>query len=138
VIGVNREQIELCEKNEVSGINKTDNREELTMWYSACDVFFNPSVEETFGLVTAEAMACGAPVILYNSTASPELVKNTDNYCVEPHNLDDVVECIKDIVKNGKEKYQNNNINKIVTMYDQAKQYQKYVDLYKNILVSCK
>ena len=38
------------------------------------DVFLNPSVQETFGKTTAEAMSCGTPVIVYNTTACTELV----------------------------------------------------------------
>lgn len=44
----------------------------LIEYYSAADVFFNPSLEETFGLVTAEAIACGTPAVVMNSTACPE------------------------------------------------------------------
>lgn len=58
----------------VIGFERIWKQEELIKLYSAADVFFNPSVEETFGLVTVEAMACGTPVLVMNSTASPELV----------------------------------------------------------------
>ena len=36
---------------------------EVSNYYSACDVFVVPSVQEAFGLVVSEAMACGKPVI---------------------------------------------------------------------------
>ena len=55
-------------------IKKTTNQEELASFYSTADFFFNPSMEETFGLTIIEAMACGTPVIVYRSTACPELV----------------------------------------------------------------
>lgn len=46
----------------------------LSEYYSMADVFLNPSVQETFGKTTAEAMSCGTPVIVYNTTACTELV----------------------------------------------------------------
>lgn len=46
----------------------------LVSLYSMADVLLNLSLEETFGKVTAEAMACGTPVIAMNSTASGEMV----------------------------------------------------------------
>lgn len=39
------------------------------------DVFFNPSVTETFGNVTLEAMACGLPVVAAGATGSSSLVE---------------------------------------------------------------
>lgn len=38
------------------------------------DIFFNPSVTETFGNVTLEAMACGLPVVASAATGSKSLV----------------------------------------------------------------
>ena len=38
------------------------------------DVLFNPSVTETFGNVTLEAMACGVPVVVAEATGSESLV----------------------------------------------------------------
>jgi glycosyltransferase involved in cell wall biosynthesis len=38
------------------------------------DVFFNPSITETFGNVTLEAMACGLPVVAAGATGSQSLV----------------------------------------------------------------
>ncbi|MCL4674403.1 MAG: glycosyltransferase, partial [Sphingomonadaceae bacterium] len=40
------------------------------------DVFFNPSVTETFGNVTLEAMACGLPVVAAGATGSSSLVED--------------------------------------------------------------
>lgn len=40
------------------------------------DVFFNPSITETFGNVTLEAMACGLPVVAAGATGSSSLVKD--------------------------------------------------------------
>ena len=41
---------------------------------AAMDVLFNPSVTETFGNVTLEAMACGVPVVAAEATGSESLV----------------------------------------------------------------
>ena len=60
----------------IIGISRTNNVDELAEIYSAADILFNASYQETFGLVTAEAISCGTPVIVYNSTACSEY-KNT-------------------------------------------------------------
>lgn len=48
--------------------------ETLAEYYAAADLFANPSVQETFGKTTAEALASGTPVLVYDTTACPELV----------------------------------------------------------------
>ena len=40
------------------------------------DIFFNPSITETFGNVTLEAMACGLPVVAAGATGAASLVKD--------------------------------------------------------------
>lgn len=44
---------------------------------ASMDILFNPSVTETFGNVTLEAMACGLPVVAAKATGSQSLVKDT-------------------------------------------------------------
>lgn len=46
----------------------------LSEYYSMADLFLNPSVQETFGKTTAEAMSCGTPAVVYKTTACPELI----------------------------------------------------------------
>jgi glycosyltransferase involved in cell wall biosynthesis len=50
--------------------------ENLARALASGDVFFNPSITETFGNVTLEAMACGLPVVAAGATGSSSLVKN--------------------------------------------------------------
>lgn len=49
---------------------------ELGRWVAGMDVFFNPSITETFGNVTLEAMACGVPVVAARATGSTTLVRH--------------------------------------------------------------
>lgn len=75
LIGLTPKQIKKMPSN-IIGISRTENVEELVMWYSASEVYVNGSKEETFGLTTVEAINCGTPVIVFNSTALPEVVGN--------------------------------------------------------------
>jgi glycosyltransferase involved in cell wall biosynthesis len=48
--------------------------EDLARAVASMDVLFNPSITETFGNVTLEAMACGLPVVAAIATGSESLV----------------------------------------------------------------
>ncbi len=62
--------------------------EQLGRWVAGMDVFFNPSITETFGNVTLEAMACGVPVVAARATGSTTLVKDGETgTLVEPGDI---------------------------------------------------
>jgi glycosyltransferase involved in cell wall biosynthesis len=55
---------------------------------ASMDVFFNPSVTETFGNVTAEAMAAGVPVVAARATGAVDLVEDgVTGFLVPPRDV---------------------------------------------------
>lgn len=78
----------------IMSLGPTESTNQLAELYSAADMFVHLSLEETFGKVTAEALACGTPAIVYRSTASPELINHDSGVVVAPGNLDAVVKAI--------------------------------------------
>ena len=57
----------------------------LARAYASADIFFNPSVTETFGNVTLEAMASGLPAVCLRATGSSNLVADgVSGYLSEP------------------------------------------------------
>lgn len=50
--------------------------DELVTALSAADIFIMPSIQESFGLMAVESMACGTPVIVFEGTALPSIVKD--------------------------------------------------------------
>ena len=118
----------------VINIPPVSSQTELAAIYSAADVFVHLSTRETFGLVTAEAMACGTPVVAYNVTATPELVADGCGYTVEPHDIDSVVNALKAIKQKGKVSYSNRCIANVQEHFQQEKQLQAYVDLYTQLI----
>ena len=91
VVGLSPKQIARMPDN-VLGMERTWNLEQLIKLYSAADLFLNPSKEETFGMVTAEALACGTPAVVYDRTACPEVV---DGSCgVVARNREELIRAI--------------------------------------------
>ncbi len=76
VVGEVSESLDKSAYKNVVFCGKTKTKEELVRLYNSADVFLNFSKEETFGLVTVEAMACGLPIIAFNKTACAEIVSD--------------------------------------------------------------
>lgn len=56
----------------VMSIHRTDSQEELAALYGIADVFVNPTIQENFPTVNLESVACGTPVVTYDTGGSPE------------------------------------------------------------------
>ena len=52
---------------------------ELAAYFASADVFVFPSLDETFGLVMIEAIACGTPVAAHNVTGPKDVIENGAN-----------------------------------------------------------
>ena len=86
-------------------VPRTNDTGELAELYSAADVFVTFSREESFGKVSAEALACGTPVVCYDSTASPELVGEGCGAAVPVGDFDGVFSAAMRICETGKAAY---------------------------------
>ncbi len=121
----------------------TQCREELAEIYSCADVFANLSVEETFGLTTAEALACGTPAIVFNTTACPEIIDdNTGVYIDFQNKIEEDVRLIANAIKrikhNGKKMYSSACIKRVSEHFSTEKMTDAYLALYRSILSESK
>ena len=128
IVGLTEEQIKKFPENVIK-IKRTNNVEELVQIYSAADVFINPSYEETMGLVTAEALACGTPVIVYNKTAVPEVVDEYSGVVIECGNISKMIDAIYSLKNYDKER-----IMQRAKYYEKKKQQSNYYCLYEKII----
>lgn len=83
LVGVTREQQKKLPRG-ILCIGRTNSQTELAQIYSAADYFVNPSREETYGMTTAEAAACGAKTIVYQETACEEVALAHGGIAVAP------------------------------------------------------
>ena len=111
-----------------------NNIETLTEIYSAADVFVNPSRMETFGKVTAEAMACGTPAIVYNNTGNKELVNDSVGACAKNLDINDLIAKIRFVLAKGKAFYKENCINSVKERFSMQDRLEEYVKAYKELI----
>lgn len=120
----------------IIGISRTDNVDELAEIYSAADILFNASYQETFGLVTAEAISCGTPVIVYNSTACSEIVTSETGYIAEVKNEIQVLNYILEdkMLDSTQRKVRSEKCRQYaIAHFDKNIKYQEYIKLYNSL-----
>lgn len=93
LVGLTEKQIKKMPKK-IIGITRTNNAKELAGIYTTANIFVNPSVEETFGLTTVEALSCGTMAIVYKGTACEEIA-NLYGGIVVSRNVQEIYEAIK-------------------------------------------
>ena len=127
LLGMSEEQIKALPKN-VLGLPRTSNIQELAEIYTASDVFVNAGKQETMGMTTVEAMACGTPVVASNLTAVPEVVKENGGLVVNEYTVEEFVRCIKKVLTMELDPISN------AQLYEKRGQFNKYIEIYKEIL----
>lgn len=127
MVGLDKRQMTNLPEN-IIGLQKTENLNQLKELYSKSDVIFNPNREVTFGLVTAEAMACGTPAIVLCDTAGEELVDKETGYVV--NSVEEVAPLIETIKKENNAGRSEKCRKRITTFFNADIQYKKYIDLY--------
>lgn len=129
IVGLNDKQLKNIPQN-IIGIKRTNNLEELAEIYSTADVFVNPTLEEVFGLVNLEALACGIPVITFNTGGSVESIDESCGLVVEKCSLKGLSEAINKIQLNKVlEKSCVNRAHK----FDKYDRFNYYIKLYKKV-----
>lgn len=100
VVGTNNYDDQLLPSNVIS-IHQIQDQRELAKIYTAADVFINPTREENYPTVNMEAIACGTPVVTFDTGGSPEIL-NKNTGVVIPYNDIDAME--KEVIRICKEK----------------------------------
>lgn len=133
MVGVTEKQAKELPDN-ILKIERTESIEELADLYSMADVVLNLSDEESFGLTTAEGFACGTPSIVYNCTASPELITPETGMIIEKSDLNSLINAIQRIISTGKQFYAENCRKRAIDCYDKNNNYKQYLSLYKELI----
>lgn len=130
LVGLKKNQIEKLPKN-IIGILRNENLDELVDLYSSAHIFINPSLEESFSLVTAEALACGTPCIVLDTSAVKDLIDDDNGIVLHNHNTSDYLKAISSIGYRG---YKRENIRKSAQKYSNYHMLESYNSLYEELL----
>lgn len=128
MVGLPKEMISHLPDN-IIGLERTENKEQLVEFYNIADVFLNPTHEDNYPTVNIEAISCGTPVVAYNVGGASEVITEDTGISVKEndiHGLKQAIEkvCLKDYTESCRQ-YALANCNKETEV-------KSYLDLYKS------
>ena len=133
LVGLSQKQIRAL-PSEIIGIERTQNVQELSGYYAGADVFINPTLEDNFPTTNIEALACGTPVVTYNTGGSPEAISSETGLVVEKGNVAGLAEAVELICQKGKRDYSESCRKRAEELYDKDKCFGEYLCLYERLL----
>ncbi len=115
--------------------------DEVFPWLSRTRILIIPSMDEGFGRMAIEAMACGIPVIANPVGGLLEIIDHEINgYLSEFNRLDSFVQIADDLLGNPIlcQKLGNHGVMKVKSQFSIEKITSAYEDLYKRITLDSK
>lgn len=131
LVGLNEEQLRFIPKN-VMGIKRTESIQELAELYNLADVFVNPTYVDNFPTTNIEALACGTPVVTYNTGGSPEVVDEKTGIVVEQGNIQQLKSAIGNM-SSHKEACSAECRKRAEMCFDKKDRFEDYVGLFDRV-----
>ena len=133
LVGMPKDKLDSLPQN-IIGIERTNNQQELAALYTRANVICSFSTVETFGLSIIEGYACGVPAVVYDNTAPPALITPETGFVVPDRDYEAAYNAISIIKERGKAYYKESCIELAKTRYAKEECYNKYMELYKELL----
>lgn len=133
LVGLDEKRMKSLPKG-VIGIRRTENVTDLCGLYSLADAFLNLTLEDNMPTTNLEALACGTPVITYRTGGSPEAIDELTGNVVMQGNLEAVCKLVESVCNRGETVYASACRQRVLDKFCSTKQFEKYYDLYCQLL----
>jgi glycosyltransferase involved in cell wall biosynthesis len=128
LIGLTKKQLSIL-PGSIIGIERTESINELVEYYNCADVFINPTHQDNFPTTNLEALACGIPVITYNTGGSAEAVDDKSGLIVTKGDLIGLKMAVEKILSVGKSNYTAFCRQRAIANYRKEDRFNDYLDL---------
>lgn len=111
-------------------------REGLVAAYQSCDILLFPSRLEGFGIVPAEALACGRPVVTTDASALPEVVDHGQNgFLVTRNDVAGYAAAVQQLGEDRalRERFGRHGRAKVVASFGYTQLAAGFVDVYRQL-----
>lgn len=130
LVGTN-DKVDKQLSDNIISIHRTQNQQELAEIYTAADLFINPTREENYPTVNMESIACGTPVLTFNTGGSPEIINEKTGTSISSDNMDSMIEEIVRI--RNDHPYSTEDCLYYAKEFDMNDRFLEYIKLYKEI-----
>ena len=114
----------------IISIHRTQNQKELAEIYSAADVFAMPTREENYPTVNMEAVACGTPVVTFDTGGSPETLGDTVGEVIRENMNEDNLKIIKRWCQKS---IQAECRDHAIKRFSSTDRFQEYINIYERV-----
>jgi len=113
-------------------------RNELGYFYNLADVFVFPSVTESQGLVTIEAMCSGLPVVAIGEMGTADVMQGDHGGFMVPNNLEIFSQKVIDLLTDSElHKQKSEEAKEWSKQWSIESTTQKLISIYESALISC-
>lgn len=109
----------------------------LAVLYAAADVMIVPSMQESFGQTASESLACGTPVVAFNTSGLKDIVDHRINgYLCEPFDVNDLLNGILWILEDNQriDTMSRHAREKVEKLYGLEVVTNQYIQLYSEMI----
>lgn len=117
--------------NNITYIDRTDSVDQLVDLYNKATVFINPTYQDNFPTTNIEALACGTPVITYNTGGSSESLTREVGRIIEKGKIIALEDEIKNIEKN---RFVSDLCVKRGRIFSKEKMFEVYIENYEEFI----
>ncbi len=123
---------------EVTQFGSIPTQEGIVEVFQMADCFIQTSLQETLSYTVMEAMACGTPVVAFDSGGVADMIDHKKNgYLVELRDVDGLVEGIRYLLQSDMyATLQQNAVEKIAGLFDDRDIARKHLNLYNEMITT--
>jgi glycosyltransferase involved in cell wall biosynthesis len=120
----------------VQELNTISSQKDLSEIYSLADVFVMPSIEDNLPNTVMESMACGTPVVAFNTGGLPEMIDHQQNgYLAEFKSARDLANGIHQMLfTDQSDQVSAQARNKVLQSFNNQNIARQYIKVYQSLL----
>ena len=117
-----------------SWIKYLEDAAQLAEYYRAADLFVHPGVQETFGLVTLEAQACGTPVVGIRGSYMDRIIHSGQTHWAAENSPGSLAAAILETTRHAPAPPPDELARQIAEKYSWERVFTRLFDLYREVV----